>query len=591
MDRESVHQGWLECFVDAPNSKSWMKLTVKKPWKRRYLVLYHLSEDTDKMYLASYEKDENWNTLEPKKVLELYPRYKIAKIANFKGRENVLEVNNESEQWYLSTDKSKIIDLWATQIQMQTKLSRAISGRIFSVSGAVNKQMQRIGAAQQRCLLHFTRWGITLALQDSRAILAMWPLKTIRNYESSQQCQFSIEAGRRAPMGQGVFVFNTNIGQDEEMFSVVDAFVTATLNENAQINPRQKEPTTDEEILRTYDQLHRSATGMHSESVPQRNLDIDMPGYAHIGREMSRSVRSNNSIAIYKPPDYNHSQQAESRRNTGDSISPVAGFQGTFGTPRGLSFSDNNSYDQLDRKGSWGSRSEAEADYDHIHQKTDVVNTVAENPYDKIDRSQLVSGSAQNIPRRNPGYSGFRLRDEPSVPFLDDNDKPFQGRSPLSSSSLTKTPEDEKYEFRNSIYTPAKEANKYFSTDGPDTSSRLSDHFSPPTEANPHDSANSDLIDLSSRHGSTASESEKVAFSRNKQRASSSIKDKSIQDIADHFLYQMPSTFSPPTNADVSEETTDQKDVNYQNMESVRDSVFAGSSPQRNIDSSKNETS
>lgn len=99
------------------------------------------------------------------------------------------------------------------------------------------------------------------------------------------------------------------------------------------------------------------------------------------------------------------------------------------------------------------------------------------------------------------------------------------------------------------------------------------------------------MIDLSSRHGSTASESEKVAFSRNKQRASSSIKDKSIQDIADHFLYQMPSTFSPPTNADVSEETTDQEDVNYQNMESVRDSVFAGSSPQRNIDSSKNETS
>ena len=386
MDKEVIHQGWLELSTDTSLSKSWMKLPIKKSWKRKYFVLYHLVEDIDKIYLDCYEKEENWPRENPKKTLNMYPRYKIAKLASFKGKENVLEVDNEVEQWHLVTDKVKIMDLWAVQIQMQTKLSRVISGRIFCVSGAVNKQMQKIGAAQQRCLLHFTKWGITLALQDSRAILAMWPLKTIRNYENFGNSQFSIEAGRRAPMGDGKYVFNTNIGQDEEMFNVLDLFIAAVLNEKAELNPNKKnQPVTDEEILKSYDQLHRSVTATKIEPRGKRN-DIDTVGYAHIGNASGGNSLLHDPISMYKPPDYNH-LYGEKDFNQVDIERKISscGSSKSDDTSRCYSFNTNDSnYDKLDRSESWGEQT----GYDHIHKKVDT-RARGQNSYHRLDRHDV----------------------------------------------------------------------------------------------------------------------------------------------------------------------------------------------------------
>ena len=106
---------------------------MKKSWKRKYFILYHTPEDVDNVNLASYDKEEGWHRESPKKVLALYPRYRIAKRSNVKGREHVLEVDNENEVWYLAMTSSKMLDLWAIQIQMQTKLSRSISGEVLTV--------------------------------------------------------------------------------------------------------------------------------------------------------------------------------------------------------------------------------------------------------------------------------------------------------------------------------------------------------------------------------------------------------------------------------------------------------------------------
>lgn len=342
MDADIIYHGWIEFATEIPNSKSWIKMSSKKGWKRKFIVLSKLIEDEDKIYLSAYEKEDNWKNTEAKKTLSLYPRYKIAKRNDIKGKDNVLEVSNEEEKWYLANDKSKIIDLWANQIQMQTKLSRVISGRIFMVSGTVSKPMQRIGASQQRCLLHITKWGLTLALQDSRSILALWPLTTIRNYEYSGQCQFTIETGRRSPMGEGVYMFNTNIGQDEEIFKVIDAFVSASINERNLVNSNRTGPVSDEEILKNYDELHLTATGMATSSF------IKPPNYNRLERRSTPPPpREHGALALpprnpnpspfsrepslHKPPEYNHLFQHQEDGGLAN-------------------FSYPDSYDQLDRK-------------------------------------------------------------------------------------------------------------------------------------------------------------------------------------------------------------------------------------------------
>lgn len=69
-----------------------------------------------------------------------------------------------------------------------------------------------------------------LLMQRSRCVLAQWPLKSIRFYESSGGGQFTIEAGKVAPMGEGVFVFHTQPGIDSQLYSAVDHFIISTLD-------------------------------------------------------------------------------------------------------------------------------------------------------------------------------------------------------------------------------------------------------------------------------------------------------------------------------------------------------------------------
>ena len=66
--------------------------------------------------------------------------------------------------------------------------------------------------------------------QESHAVLAQWPLKSVRYYESSGQGQFTIETGTVAPMGDGVYNFHTLPGLDNRLYDAVDHFVINTLD-------------------------------------------------------------------------------------------------------------------------------------------------------------------------------------------------------------------------------------------------------------------------------------------------------------------------------------------------------------------------
>lgn len=56
-------------------------------------------------------------------------------------------------------------------------------------------------------------------------MVSQWPLTVIRSYESTGKNKFSIEAGRRAPMGEGRYVFSTRPGQDEMVYQMIDKCV------------------------------------------------------------------------------------------------------------------------------------------------------------------------------------------------------------------------------------------------------------------------------------------------------------------------------------------------------------------------------
>ena len=62
-------------------------------------------------------------------------------------------------------------------------------------------------------------------LQLSKCVLAMWPLKSIKSYESSGRGQITIDTGRSSPAGEGAFTFKTRVGQDDMIYNAIDNFV------------------------------------------------------------------------------------------------------------------------------------------------------------------------------------------------------------------------------------------------------------------------------------------------------------------------------------------------------------------------------
>ena len=148
-------------------------------------------------------------------------------------------------------------------------LSDIVVGKTFRVKASNSKQMQRIGAKDQRCLIHVSKWGVTLALERSRAVVAQWPLTTIRTYESADNNEFTFEAGRRAPMGQGIYTFITAQGEDNRLFDAIDEYASARIHGGSMQGghrPASSGSLNDEEMNRLYDQLRFSVVIPSSKS-------------------------------------------------------------------------------------------------------------------------------------------------------------------------------------------------------------------------------------------------------------------------------------------------------------------------------------
>ncbi|CAE1286025.1 unnamed protein product [Acanthosepion pharaonis] len=263
-----------------------------KPWRRKYFILKKKKDDT---LVLEYFDRQPMNKRKPKMQLSLYPKYRVEKITNSKNRAYVFEITTPEKQLCLSANEQRTMDMFVFFLQIQHKLVPQITDDYVLVQPENSETMRRIGAKGCPCILHISPWGVTLALQSSRRILAQWPLKSIRCYESSCQGQFSLEAGRIAPMGDGLYLFNTQLGKDDQLYDLLDHHVVNALQKirpGQQTSHHLEEYVVEAKRLQALTQL--SICTQHQEEIPrilQENWNLILPSL-----ETSRRTSSSSSI-------------------------------------------------------------------------------------------------------------------------------------------------------------------------------------------------------------------------------------------------------------------------------------------------------
>ncbi|KAK7475425.1 hypothetical protein BaRGS_00033306 [Batillaria attramentaria] len=238
---------------------------IQEPWKHKYFVL---CRHQDKLLLRYYNrKPKHAGRAHPKREITLWPSFKVEKVNNTHNRAFALELTAPERQVCLSADEQATVDLLVFLLQTQVRLRDNIREDLTEVKTEPSESFKRIGAKGANCILHASPWGLTLALQRSRTVLAQWPLKSVRYYESSGQGQFTIEAGKVAPMGEGVFTFHTLPGLDNRLYDTVDHYVVNTLD-----RPNQRGTSEEiEDYIREFDCLHSL-----TELIPTRITNTEM---------------------------------------------------------------------------------------------------------------------------------------------------------------------------------------------------------------------------------------------------------------------------------------------------------------------------
>jgi len=84
--------------------------------------------------------------------------------------------------------------------------------------------------ASGKLLLQFSHDEIRLAHALNLAMIANWPLGSLRKY-SAEDGTFTIEMGRRSPRGQGHYSFKT--AKDSELFDIVRGLIKKATNSSA----------------------------------------------------------------------------------------------------------------------------------------------------------------------------------------------------------------------------------------------------------------------------------------------------------------------------------------------------------------------
>lgn len=117
-----------------------------------------------------------------------------------------------------------------------------------------SEQLTKVGASES-CHLHIANNELRLLCAKDGRLLVAWPLTCLRRYMSS--CgKFTVEAGRRAPTGEGKFTFFSP--QHDEIYKVLDSVVKSRANKVASLSSTHASPqkTKDKDVPHNgYDRL------------------------------------------------------------------------------------------------------------------------------------------------------------------------------------------------------------------------------------------------------------------------------------------------------------------------------------------------
>ncbi|XP_050389748.1 uncharacterized protein LOC126808816 [Patella vulgata] len=254
-------------------------LGKRDKWKQKYFILRKCGE---KPVLEYFNKKPKNKSISPKGQLILWPIFRVEKGINIKNRQISFEITTPDEQLCLSGNSKKMADVFVFLLQIQSTLKKHIQDDVFCIQPEESDATTSIGCKGANCILHVSPCGLTLALQESRSVLAQWPLKSIRCFESSGFGQLTLEAGRVAPMGEGIYNFQCRNGEDIKIYDILDKYIVDTLD---RAKPHRK-GTTEEiyDYLEEFEKLHSltvvSARLMHSPdilNILQESWDYNPP--------------------------------------------------------------------------------------------------------------------------------------------------------------------------------------------------------------------------------------------------------------------------------------------------------------------------
>ncbi|XP_062579648.1 AF4/FMR2 family member 4-like [Saccostrea cucullata] len=224
-DEEIIFEDHLYKLSGNKGKGFWSK---NNPWKQKYFILKKIG---DRPVLEYYnKKPKSKNSSSPKDKVVLWPSYRLEKVTNTRNRAYVFEVTTQDKYLCLSADEQRSMDIFVFILQSQMQLKKQIKDDMVIVQPENSESQRRIGAKGTNCILHVAPWGITLALQSTRSVLAQWPLKSVRYFEAGGQGKFMLEAGRVAPMGDGMYVFQTQKGKDNYIYDLLDQHIVNALS-------------------------------------------------------------------------------------------------------------------------------------------------------------------------------------------------------------------------------------------------------------------------------------------------------------------------------------------------------------------------
>ena len=164
-----------------------------------------------------------------------------------------------------------------------------------------NEQMSKLGASDM-CHLHVANSELRLLCAKDGRLLVAWPFTCLRRYMSTRG-KFTVEAGRRAPTGEGKFTFLTP--QHDEIYKLLDHVIKSRAGQTSTTKSHQPPEQT------------KSVPTDERRDVPQNGYDNAVATSPRKDEQMMAGSSDSMNNAYASP--YGHLPP----RDTGKKASPI----------------------------------------------------------------------------------------------------------------------------------------------------------------------------------------------------------------------------------------------------------------------------